>query len=84
MQSLGTALEALLRQRDRRPRTIFVFSDFADGADRRYMLEIQQMAIRQKVKIVVCHPVKFTRDRAAYEAFATATGGELRESLDRR
>ncbi len=83
LQSLGTALEALLRQPGRRPKTIFVFSDFADGVDRAYMQEVQQLAIRQNVKIVVYHPVKFTRDRAVYEAFAMGTGGELRESLER-
>ena len=85
LQSLGTALEALLNQPSGRPKVIFVFSDFADGIDVKYMQAIQQLANDRQIKIVICNPeAVFARgDRDVYAAFARATGGELKLGLER-
>ena len=81
IQSLGTAIENLLNQ-DNRPGTIFVFSDFKDGVEPAYMNKVQQLVKQHKTKVVFWNPVRWqkgqVKDRALYEAFAKATGGEVK------
>ena len=80
LQSLGTAMEALLNQK-RPPGTIFVFSDFRDGVDPKYMIKLANLAKQKKVKIVIWYPYsdesEFT-DRKHYQTFVKTTGGELK------
>ena len=79
-QSLGAAIEALLNQ-SRSPRVIFVFSDFKDGVNRKYMQEVLELTKQKKVKIVFYHPKEFERDRDIYLDLVEASGGELKENL---
>ncbi len=78
--SLGTAMETLLNQK-RPPGTIFVFSDFKDGADPKYMEKVAALAKRKKVKVVIWFPFSKSepfRDREHYETFVKTVGGELK------
>lgn len=82
-QSIGAGIEALLKQKVP-PGTIFVFSDFADGLDAKYMKEIEQLVKRRKTKIVFWYPFNepkpaWKKVRKQYEEFAKDTDGELRE-----
>ena len=78
--SLGTAMEMLLNQK-RPPGTIFVFSDYKDGADPKYMEKVAALAKRKKVKVVIWFPFSKSepfRDREHYETFVKMVGGELK------
>lgn len=83
LQSLGAAIELLLDQGVDRPETIFVFSDFQDGVDPNYLKKVEKRVKALGVKVVFFHPVKFTKDRPRYEEFAKATGGEVKEDLEK-
>ena len=76
--SLGTAIENLLNQPSR-PGTIFVFSDFQDGADPVYMAKIQDLVNRTNTRVVFWNPLKWSKDKQHYLDFAKATGGEVKE-----
>ena len=78
--SLGTALETLLSQ-GRPPGTIFVFSDFLDGVDPKYMEKVANLAKQKRVKIVIWYPFREAnrfKDREHYETFVKRVGGELK------
>lgn len=80
-QSVGAALEILMRQPGKRPGTIFVFADFMDKVDPAYLQEIAQLAARQRIRIVLYHPVKFSKHLAEYQMFIKIAKGEIREGL---
>ena len=84
-QSLGTAIEILLNQ-ENPPGNIFVFSDFADGVDPRYMQEMQALARRKRCKVVFWFPFSpddkkpgWLKARKYYLEFAEETGGEVKQ-----
>lgn len=82
LESLGKAIESLLRQpAGRRPDTIFVFSDFEDGVDPKYMETVKKLVKSNHTKVVFYHPKKFEKDKKYYDAFAKETGGEVKEGL---
>ena len=53
-------METLLNQK-RPPGTIFVFSDFHDGADPKYMAKVANLAKKKRVKIVIWFPFSEAR-----------------------
>ena len=78
--SLGTAMETLVEQ-ERPPGTIFVFSDYKDGVDEKYMEEVAKLVKKKRVKVVIWYPFSQAggfRDRSHYQTFVEMVGGELK------
>ena len=77
-QSLGVGIETLVNQ-EKSPGTIFVFSDFRDPHDPRFMDKIANLCVEKKVKVVFWNPVPNTPPvPAPYRRFAEKVGGELK------
>ena len=76
-QSLGYALELLLKQ-ERKPGTVYIFSDFHDKLDRAYMKNVQNLVKQTGTKVILWNPRYWNKNRSAFQTFARECRAEIK------